>query len=371
MTLLEAVAAEVGLSLRLGRLLTENRDRLVQQTALLRAAQALSGSLELNTVLERLVAGGRGALGRGCLRLLPLRPAARRACAASRCRASTHDARRLRVPRDARARGGGDPRRASGYGEPLRRARRGGAERCIRWFHRRSRRADAVERRGAGRARCRASQQPPVHERDAEVLEAFAGLASLALRNAETFTRSSRQARVQRGFYRIASVLGQSLSRAATLDAIAQAAADALGGAAAAVLMPTGRRLALAGSYQLSDRFAAVLRDGIERGDGPLVRAAEQGRVLAAPTFTDDERLPEVWRGAAGSGGYQALLAVPVESPRDEGGGMVAVLFAEERVVLRRGSRACAAPRGCDARRPRALASSSKPSGARVRSRSS
>src|SRR3954465_14417295 len=54
-TLLEAVAAEVGLALRLGRLLTENRDRLAQQTALFRAAQALTGALELSTVLERLV----------------------------------------------------------------------------------------------------------------------------------------------------------------------------------------------------------------------------------------------------------------------------------------------------------------------------
>ena len=74
--------------------------------------------------------------------------------------------------------------------------------------------------------------------RDADVLEAFAGLASLALRNAEMFTQSSRQARIQRGFYRIASVLGQSLSRAATLGAVAQAAAEALGGSSAAVLVP-------------------------------------------------------------------------------------------------------------------------------------
>src|SRR6202007_2824935 len=49
----------------------------------------------------------------------------------------------------------------------------------------------------------------PFGPRDADVLEAFAGLASLALRNAETFTRSSRQARVQRGFYRIRALLGQ------------------------------------------------------------------------------------------------------------------------------------------------------------------
>ena len=35
-----------------------------------------------------------------------------------------------------------------------------------------------------------------------------------------------------------------------------------------------------------------MLREGLESGDGPLVRAAARGRVLAAPTLGDDERLP-------------------------------------------------------------------------------
>ena len=43
--LLEAAAAECGLAVQLGRLLAENRERLGQQAALLRAAQALSGEL--------------------------------------------------------------------------------------------------------------------------------------------------------------------------------------------------------------------------------------------------------------------------------------------------------------------------------------
>jgi PAS domain S-box-containing protein len=76
-----------------------------------------------------------------------------------------------------------------------------------------------------------------------------------------------------------------------------------------------------------------VLRGGLERGDGPLVRAAAQGRVIAAPALADDERIPEAWRTTAGSGGYRALLAVPVESPRHEAGGLVAVFFAEERIL--------------------------------------
>src|SRR5439155_25609926 len=67
-------------------------------------------------------------------------------------------------------------------------------------------------------------------EADADLLEAFASLASLALRNAESFGERTRQARVQRAFYRIASLLGEPLSLAETYDAAAQAAAEAFGG---------------------------------------------------------------------------------------------------------------------------------------------
>src|SRR5262249_57151199 len=64
--------------------------------------------------------------------------------------------------------------------------------------------------------------------RDADVIDAFASLAGLALRNAENYEERSRQARVQRGFSRIATVLGQPLSLTETLDAAAQAATEAL-----------------------------------------------------------------------------------------------------------------------------------------------
>ena len=67
---------------------------------------------------------------------------------------------------------------------------------------------------------------------------------------------------------------------------------------------------------------------GIESGDGPLVRAAAHGRVLAAPALDDDERLPD---GVARGGGGRRL-------PR-----------------AARGARRGAAPRG---RRPRGRASS-------------
>jgi two-component system, NtrC family, sensor histidine kinase KinB len=329
--LIEAVAAEAGLTIRLARLLAENRERLGQQTALLRAAQVLSGELEVGTVLERLVdevAELLQADASDCYLYDRERSVLR--CAA------VHGFDQSLVGFEFTAARGlaglaireGRPLVASDYSELAdavpNEAYEGFTDAIVapmRWSD------DVQGVLGVGRRSGLAFTS-----RDADMLEAFAGLASLALRNAETYTRSSRQARVQRGFYRVASVLGQSLSRAATLEAIAQAAAEALGGAAAAVLMTSGRRLALSGAYQLADPFEQVLREGLENGEGPLVRAATHGRVLAAPTLAEDERLPAAWRERAEASGYRALLAVPVEEPRHEAGGLVAVLFTEERV---------------------------------------
>jgi PAS domain S-box-containing protein len=329
--LLEAVAAEVGNAVRVGRLLDENRERLSQQTALLRAAQVLSGELDLDTVLQRLVdevAELLQADASDCY----LYDAER---ASLRC-AAVHGLDQAVVGFEFPATRGlaalaireGHAMIANEYDElvdPVPNEAYDGFTDAIVAPMRWSDGAQGVL--GVGRRTGR-----PFGPRDADVLEAFAGLASLALRNAETFTRSSRQARVQRGFYRVAAVLGQSLSRGATLEAIAQAAAEALGGSSAAVLAAHGGRLALAGRFELSERFTALLGEGIEDGDGPLARAAAQGRVIAAPTLVDDDRLPKEWRKAAEADGYRALLAVPVSIPRSDSGGLVAVLFAHERV---------------------------------------
>jgi two-component system, NtrC family, sensor histidine kinase KinB len=329
--LLEAVAAEAGVAIRLGRLLAENREQLAQQTALLRAAQVLSGELDLAAVLQRLVdevAELLQAAASDCYLFDPERGTLR--CAA------VHGFEPALVGFEFGATRGlaglaireGRPLVGSGYGgltDPVPHpAYEGFTEALVapmRWSD------DVQGVLGVGRR-----SGNPFSQRDADVLEAFAGLASLALRNAETFARSSRQARVQRGFYRVASVLGQSLSLAATLEAVAQAAAEALGGAGAAVLMPQPEALALAGSHGLPQPFAAALAEGVEESDGLLTRSAAQGRVLAAPRLAGDERLPEAWRTAAERDGYHALLAVPVASPRNEGAGLVVVLFTEERV---------------------------------------
>ncbi len=331
LALLEAAAAECGLAIRLSRLLAENRDRLGQQTALLRAAQVLSGELDLETVLERLVdelAGllqadaadcylydsDRGVLA--CAAVHGLDPALLRfEFGATRGLAGV-------AIREGRAVIGNEYRELA---DPVPHDAYDGFTDAIvapmRW-------SEGVQGvLGVGRR-----SGDPFTRRDADVLEAFAGLASLALRNAAMFTSSARQASVQRGFYRIASALGQSLSRSATLEAVAEAAAEALGGAAAAVFVAHRRRLSLACTYELSDGFTAVLERGIEEGDGPLARVAVQGRVIAAPALMEDERLPEGWRESAGNDGYRSLLAVPVLTPREEAGGLVVVFFKEEHV---------------------------------------
>ena len=168
-------------------------------------------------------------------------------------------------------------------------------------------------------------------DREANILEAFAGLASLALRNAEMFTQSARQARIQRGFYRIASVLGQSLSRAATLEAIAQAAAEALGGGSAAVLVPSSGRLEAVGTYELPADLGRIFEHRAAEHHGPLFRAATEGRILVSSSISDDERLLPDLRAAAAANHYLSLISVPVDAPRDAGQGLVLIFFAEER----------------------------------------
>ena len=167
-------------------------------------------------------------------------------------------------------------------------------------------------------------------ERDANILEAFAGLASLALRNAEMFTQSARQARIQRGFYRIASVLGQSLSRAATLEAVAQAAAEALGGSSAAVLVPSSGRLEAVGAHELPADLRDILAERVWGRQSPLFRAAVEGRIIVSSIANDERLLPDL-RGAAETNHYHSLISVPVDAPRDAGRGLVLIFFAEER----------------------------------------
>jgi signal transduction histidine kinase len=326
--LLEALAVEVSLAVRLGRLLDENRERLGERSALLRAAQVVSGELEPNQVLQRLVDEVAELLQadasdcylydreRGTLR-----------CAA------VHGLDASLIGFEFTADRGlsglaireGRPLVATEYGavadevpHPAYTTFTDALVAPMRW-------ADDVRGvLGVGRRGSKGYAQ-----RDMDVLEAFAGLASLALRNAERFKQSARQARVQRGFYRIAAILGESLSRSETLDAVAQAAAEALGGAASAALLPTGGKLTVAGSYELPEELTRLLADGLDPRDDAIGRAAAQARVIAAPELAGDERLPERWREAAGRAGFRALLCVPVESPRQGSGGLVAVFFSE------------------------------------------
>ena len=82
-----------------------------------------------------------------------------------------------------------------------------------------------------------------------------------------------------------------------------------------------------------------------------LVTAAGERRLLAASSLDDDDRFGEEWRRLAG---VRSLLAIPVDPPRREQGGLVVVFFAEQRDVQRRRSRARAPPGGSRARGPRA-----------------
>ncbi|MEX0817380.1 MAG: GAF domain-containing protein, partial [Gaiellales bacterium] len=165
---------------------------------------------------------------------------------------------------------------------------------------------------------------------DLEVLDTFARLASLALHNAESFGERERQAQVQRGFYRIAEVLGSTLSLGETLNALAQAACDALGGVAALVLEPRGERLYLTGSHELPASLERALAEGLEQNRSPLGAAAREERLVTASALQDDDRFEEELRRLLVDIGFHSLLCAPVAGARGENNAAV-VLFDEQR----------------------------------------
>jgi PAS domain S-box-containing protein len=323
--LAEGVAREIGSGLRAARLIEENERRLRQQASLLAAAQTLTGELRFEAVLERLVDEvvrllgadaadcwlldeSRNALRCVAVRGLPPEQVGRRMSPTG----ATAEAIETTRPVLARGLAADEP------GEP-----RGDFEVTMAapiWT--------MGETRGVFRVR---SRRPDRFDgTDLELLDAFANLVSLALQNAEAFEERSRQARIQEAFYRIASVLGEPLSLNASYVAIAHAAAVALGGESAAVMMPRGDRRELVGA---SDALPAALRDALSDGEpGPaLSLAADERRILAAPELESDGRFDEEWRHAAGAAGAASLLAIPVEAPRSGRPGSVLVFCAARR----------------------------------------
>jgi PAS domain S-box-containing protein len=157
-------------------------------------------------------------------------------------------------------------------------------------------------------------RETPLTDGERALVETVRYEIGAAVRTAALLAGHSRQARVQRGFYRIASLLGEPVSPSEAYDAAAQAATEALGGDFAAVLARGVDGLVLVGGHDLRP----------EVHDLPIPQAfqdaAEDGHMLAASDVAHDKRFGEEWRGAS----FKSLLAIPV---RGEQGELVLLFF--------------------------------------------
>ncbi len=327
--LAEAVAREVGLGIHTARLLRENETRLRQQAGLLNAAQVVTNELRPETVLQLLVDQVSGLFeveAADCYLYTPggrtLRCSAVHGIDASVVGFEFQPAHGLAgkaiargsAVRDEPSGPIADPVPHPGY-EPFRAA----MVAPMAWSGE-TRGVIGVVTRDAARV---------FTESEADALTTFATLASLALRNAESFEERERLARVERSFSRIASMLGEPVSLSETLDAVAQAAADAFGAGVAAVLMPELDGYRLAGAHALPEPLRAALAGGLPAGAEVLGRAAAEGDTIASPHLPADERFGETFRAAAAAA---SLLAVPLLVPRSERPALAIVLFDEQRV---------------------------------------
>jgi PAS domain S-box-containing protein len=324
----EAVAREIGLAVHTARLLQENERRLQEQAALLKAGQVLTSDLRFSSVIQRLVTEVVQLLGADaadcwvfdesrtmlrCMAVLgvPERNVGREILPEGTFQQVLTTGRPLLKRDFAHAESPAPTEDYQVFAEVM--------DAPITWLG---------EVRGVLGV-C-ALEHGRFDETDLELLDTFARLASLALHNAESFGERERQAQVQRGFYRIAEVLGSTLSLRETLDALAQAACDALGGSSALVLEQQGDTLTLSGSHELPADLEQGLAAGLPRDASPLRAAAEEGRILTAASLAGDDRFKESLRGLLTGQGYGSLIAAPVLGAQGQKHAVV-VLFGEER----------------------------------------
>ena len=324
----ETIAAEAGLAVHTARLLDEDDRRLSRQTALLKAAQVVTSDLRFESVLRRLVEGVANLVRADAVDCWMFEPDHD----LLRCRAvlglPSSELRRRIIPQ-------GTHRAAIEARKPILKTDWAEAEdpapspnyqqfaECmvapITWLG---------EVRGVLGVLAR--ERGAFDSSELELIDAFARFASLAFHNAESFEERERQARIQQGFYRIAEVLGSPLSLAQTLNALAEAAAEALGGAAAIVLHPAGAGLRLEGAYRLPETLAERLAEGVPAGATPFLDAAREERIVSSSGVADDERFDEEWRALLADHRYRSLLSAPVAGASAENQAVV-VLFGQER----------------------------------------
>jgi PAS domain S-box-containing protein len=329
--LAEAVARELGLAIHTARLLGENEKRLRRQETLIEAAQVLTSDLRFESVIRRLVEEVVALTGADAADCWILEPDSD----LLRCRAVV-GVPEWNVGRQIPAEG--TIGRSLRTGKSVLTHDFATAEQPppsppyavfsdvmstpITWLGE-ARGVLGVCAREAGR----------FDEGDIEVVEVFARFASLALHNAESFEERERQTQAQRGFYRIAQVLGTTLSRAETLDALAQAACDALGGDAALVLelRGSGGPASVTGTHELPEPVRAALAAG---GSTPLQPFAGSGaleRILASTELPTDDRFDPSLREPLVAEGYGSLLCAPVAGVFRDRSHAVVVLFRGSR----------------------------------------
>jgi len=324
--LAEAVARELGMGVHTGRLLRENSMRLAQQGALLQAAQVVTGELHVDTVLQLLVDQVAQLLGAD----------------AADCYLFTPDRRSLRCA----AVHGLDPgvigcefsadRGLAGVALKERRVVLAGAAAtpapvlphpAYRGFS--SAAVAPLESDGVSLGVLGVSvldSNRTFGDSELEALSSFATLASLALRNAESYEQRARQARVEAGFSRIADLLAEPVSTTATLDAVAHASCQAFGGDHGAVLMPGPEGFRLGGAHDLPERLRGAFEHGLPDGAEVLAHVAQERRTIASATLGADERFEDSFREVAEAA---SLLAIPIALPRGDRSALALVLFRE------------------------------------------
>ena len=281
-SLAEAVALEAAIAIDTSRLLRESDRRVAEQQALLNAGEALTSDLRVEVVIDRLVDQMRALVNGDAADCWTFAPDAvdELVCRAVVGLPESEVGRRITAA--------GTVSEAIDSGKPVLRRNIATTEQPPPMpNHARLRggdgRADPVLRRDPRRPRSLLGGAGSIRRFRPPLDRGVREPGVCCPRNAEAYEESTRQTQVERGFYRIASVLSEPLSAEATLDAVALAAAEALGGDCAAVLRSDGDDLELAGAHGLASGLADLPARRRPRRWTASVASREGARLSPAP----------------------------------------------------------------------------------------
>ena len=177
-----------------------------------------------------------------------------------------------------------------------------------------------------------------ISQGDEKLAEMLAQHAAVAIQNARLFKESEEQARRQAVLYKVVRAVSSEMTPQKTLNAMAQIAAESVGGAFAVLLLRNGTEIEPRGAYQVPPVEVPFFSEGFKiaatRETSPAIVSIRERKVVALSDLQKEKEIPAPLRQAAHQFGFGSLIGVPLVSQEQSYGSLV-IYFRQARSFTR------------------------------------